>query len=398
MKRTYLNHAGSLLLLFSIGSASFARGAWTQQAKLTPSDSTPNDEFGWSVALQGGIAIVGAPNINTETGAAYVFVQTGGVWTQEAELTPSDAAPWANFGVSVALSGDTAIVGADGWGGFDSYIGAAYVFVRSGTVWTQQAEFKGTQSGTEFGISVALGANTAIVGSWGIPSEAAGAAYVFTRSGPTWTQTATLTPSDSVSGDQFGLRVALSGNTALIGAPFAAHAYVFTSTGTSWSQQAILAAPSGSTSNEFGYALALQGDTALVGAYNTKIQGQQRGAVYSFSRTGVTWTLNTEFAGPKGALEACGQTAALGGTTALIGCNTENTDNGAVGGVFVFEQSGSAWSLTSLLVPTDGGPWDHFGEDGAAALSGGTALIGSSWVVPNTPAPGAAYIFVHTSN
>ena len=172
------------------------------------------------------------------------------VW-QQAELTASDTAAGANFGWSVALSGDTALVGADGVTvDGKSKVGAAYVYTRSGTLWSQQAELPDpdADSGDTFGSSVALLGDTALIGADGATVDgesAAGAAYVYTRSGTSWTLQQTLSEPDPSSGDTFGSSVALLGDTALVGADGATvdgesgvgAAWVFTRSGTSWSPQ-----------------------------------------------------------------------------------------------------------------------------------------------------------------
>ena len=243
-----------------------AGGTWTQQAELTASDAAIGDGFGSSVALSGTTALVGAPYRNYRTGAAYVFSGAGGTWTQQAELTASDAAIGDYFGSSVALSGSTALVGAAG----HNRTGAAYVFNGAGGTWTQQAELTASDAATGdgFGSSVVLSGSTALVGAY-YRNSYTGAAYVFSGAGGTWTQQAELTASDAAIGDYFGLSVALSGSTALVGA--AGHkfntgaAYVFNGAGGTWTQQAELTASDAAIGDQFGL-VALSGTTALVGA------------------------------------------------------------------------------------------------------------------------------------
>ena len=165
----------------------------------------------------------------------------------------------SGFGNSLALSGDTALVGAPG--GFP-VPGSAYVFMRSGATWTQQAELTGASG---FGQSVALSSDTALVGSYYLDAGGAGAAYVYVRSGATWTQQAELTAADGEAGDDFGSPVALDGDTALVAAPRAGSAYVFMRSGATWTQQAELTAADGEAGDDFGHSVALSGDTALVG-------------------------------------------------------------------------------------------------------------------------------------
>jgi MYXO-CTERM domain-containing protein len=155
-------------------------GAWTQQAKLLANDKAAQDQFGVSVALTGDPALVGAHQDDDggkDSGAAYVFARSSGVWTQQAKLLPNDGAEYDWFGVSVALTGDTALVGASG------HIGSAYVFARSSDVWTQQAKLLANDGAENdrFGVSVALSEDMALVGAAWDDDKApnAGAVYVF---------------------------------------------------------------------------------------------------------------------------------------------------------------------------------------------------------------------------
>ena len=200
---------------------------WSQQQELTASDGADSDGFGGSVAMSGTIALIGAPGRDIEQGAAYVFEQSGTTWKQQQELTAPDGASLDEFGLSIAVSGTIAVIGApfaDTNGTYSQ--GKAYVFVQSGNTWTQQQELISSDGvgADEFGLSVGVSGTTAIIGApgmeWlGIPEQSQGKAYVFVQSGNTWTQQQELTASDGVSGDEFGSSVAMSGTTAVVGAP-----------------------------------------------------------------------------------------------------------------------------------------------------------------------------------
>jgi hypothetical protein len=240
---------------------------WTQQAKLTASDGVSNDYFGYSVAISGNTAVTGAVAKNSLTGAAYVFVRSGTAWSQQAKLTASDGAANDYFGDSVAVSGSTAVVGARQ----NSSTGAAYVFVPSGTTWSQQAKLTASDAAPldNFGVWVAVSGSTTVVGAFGKNSNT-GAAYVFVRSGTTWSQQAELTAFDAAQSDNFGLSVALSGSIALVGASGKSSnkgaAYVFVRSGTTWSQQSELTASDSVSNDYFGVSVALSGSNAVVGA------------------------------------------------------------------------------------------------------------------------------------
>jgi MYXO-CTERM domain-containing protein len=253
---------------------------WTQQAELAASDGQQGDSFGTSVALSGGTVIVGAPSHavgnNGWQGAAYVFVQSGTSWTQQAELTASDGAGFDQFGCSVGVSGSTAIVGAwDHEVANNCEQGAAYVFTRSGASWTQQAELIASDGAAldTFGSSVALSGCLAVVAApehrVGV-STYQGAAYVFVQSGSARTQQVELAGGIGAEQGFFGWSVSLSGGTAIVGAsgpphldPWQDTAYVFVQNATAWTQQAELTV-SNSGDERFGFSVS--GSTVLVGA------------------------------------------------------------------------------------------------------------------------------------
>lgn len=202
--------------------------------KLTASDAAFQAQFGISVAVSGNAALVGARNdfsFDSGSGSAYVFVRSGTTWTQQQKLGASDAERDRHFGTSVALSGDTAMIGVPNDHDAGFFSGSAYVFVRSGSNWTQQQKLSASDAAaaTLFGFSVAVSGDTALVGAQSdddlFPNS--GSAYVFICGGTNWTQRQKLRASDLFSGDQFGWSVALSGDTALVGAIGKNSAYVY---------------------------------------------------------------------------------------------------------------------------------------------------------------------------
>lgn len=299
---------------------------WSQQAYLKASNTGQIDFFGVSVAVDGNSVVVGAVNEDSSgidgdqsnndlpnSGAAYVFVRSGSTWRQQAYLKASNPGETDYFGGSVAISGDTVVVGANeedsgsnviNQGEADnstSNAGAAYVFVRSGSKWRQQAYLKASNPGVNdtFGGSVAVSGDTVVVGSRfeasgsiginSVPntsSPSAGAAYVFVRAGVTWSQQAYLKASNTGAGDLFGYSVAVSGDSVVVGAinedggsgiingpqndalTNAGAAYVFVRAGSKWRQQAYLKASNRDDGDGFGYAVAVSGGNVVVGAIN----------------------------------------------------------------------------------------------------------------------------------
>ncbi len=404
---------------------------FVQQAELTASDGAAFDQFSYSVALSGDgtIALVGGRNHtvngNAYQGVAYVFTDSGGSWSQQQELTASDGAANDDFGWSVTLSsdGNTALVGApyhqvNG----NAYQGAAYVFTNSGGNWSQQQELTASDGAAYdfFGGSVALSSDeaTALVGAYGhtVNGNAdQGAAYVFTNSGGSWVQQQELTSSDGTPDNYFGYSVALSGdgNTALVGAynnTFASNyaqgtAYVFTNSEGSWSQQDELTASDGATDNYFGYSVALSsdGNTALIGAWIHTVNGNShQGAAYVFTNSGASWSQQQELTASDGAaFDGFGYSVALSsdGATALVGA-FGHTVNGNTyqGAAYVFTNSGGSWSQQQELTASDGATDDGFANSAALSSYGTTALIGAfRRTVNGNSYQGAAYTFVSSS-
>ncbi|MFA6044264.1 MAG: FG-GAP repeat protein, partial [Phycisphaerales bacterium] len=400
------------------GSASVYRwtgSGWTFEATLTASDGLAGDQFGVSVAISGDTAIVCASfddvGANIDQGSAYVFVRIGTTWTQQAKLTAADGAANDRFGRSVAISGDTVIVGA--WlddVGANADQGSAYVFARSGTTWTQQAKLTAADGAAadEFGISVAVSGNTAIVGAFlddvG-PNADQGSAYVFIRTGAAWTQQAKLTAADGAAADQFGLSVALSGDTAIVGASAddvgananQGSAYIFVRAGTAWSQQAQLIAADGAANDQLGSSIALSGDTAIVGAQNDTIgSNASQGSAYVFVRSGTAWTQQAKLTAIDGAFaDVFGNSVAISGDMAVVGAVVDDIGaNTNQGSAWVFSRIGSKWIGPDLtLTASDGAASDSFGI--SVAISGDTAIVGANGddIGANLD-QGSAYVFV----
>ena len=328
---------------------------WGQQAKMTATDGAANDTFGGNVALSGDTAVIGAlgddDDVNgVDSGSAYVFTRSGTSWSEQAKLSAADGAAGDEFGYSVALSGDTAVIGAarDDDKGNDS--GSAYVFTRSGTSWSQQAKLTAADgaAGDVFSISVALSGDTAVIGA-DLDDEKgdnSGAAYVFTRSGSTWSQQAKLTAADGAAGDLFGIRVALSGVTAVIGAARdddkgdnSGAAYVFIRSGTTWSQRAKLTAADGAANDRFGTRVALSGNTAVIGAILDDDKSDNSGSAYVFTRSGTTWSQQAKLAAADSAADdVFGWSVALSDDTVVIGAPTSIfVLPGGTGSAYVFD-------------------------------------------------------------
>ncbi len=380
---------------------------YIQQQKLTA------DEFGDSVALSsdGRVALVGAPfavlGVLRMKGAAYVFVRSGGTWSQQQKLTADDGLQEFNFGASVALSSDgsTALIGAPRASVSGKVTqGAAYVFVRSGGTWSQQQKLTASDglAGDYLGMRAALSSDgsTALIGAIFATvggNSQQGAAYVFVNNNGTWSSQKLVAP-DGAASDWFGYSAALSadGSTALIGAAGASvsgkvtqgAAYVFVKSGGIWSQQQKLTASDGLAGDSFGCSTALSSDgsTALIGAYSVNAY---QGAAYVFVNSGGTWTQQQKLTASDGAAsDQFGQSVALSadGAKALIGASGGNSHQGAA---YVFVNNNGTWN-SQKLVASGGAAGDSFGWSVALSSDGNTALIGEFGA---NSQQGAAYVF-----
>ena len=305
-----------------------SNGDWTQQAKLDGEND--GDQFGWSVAVEGDIVVVGAHAYDggatlVNSGAAYVFTRTSGVWSQAARLTATFPEAYAFFGGSVALDGNTLAIGSrlyDAGGRLGA--GAAYVFTKdSGTgVWSQAAKLTASTSLqlAYLGYSLAVDGDTVLVGAYGddtVRGElGSGSAYVFDKPSGGWTdgnETAKLTASDRHPSGYFGFSVALDGDTAVIGAsqhsdPItgagSGAAYVFTRQTGVWGEKAKLTPSDAAAGDNFGVSVAVEGDTVVVGSWQDDDNGRNSGSAYVFTKPALGWagTLETlKLTAPNGA-------------------------------------------------------------------------------------------------
>lgn len=292
---------------------------WVSLKTISAGDGQPDDGFGFSVALSGDTVVIGAPGLDVndreDAGAAYVFKRNlGGSdnWSQVAKIVSADVFTDDQFGISVTLDGDTLVVGAHldnvlVSSTFRSNQGAAYVFYRDqggSDAWGHLKKISGSDCITsdQFGISVSLDGDTLVVGARLHDPTAlnnAGAAYLFERNaGGTnqWGEVKKITASDQSAGDQFGQSVAIDANTVVVGANGAdvggqsnqGAAYVFSRNqggANSWGEVKKLLAQDGLTGDQFGNAVALRGDALAVGAPVAEVGSRiQRGAAYAFGR------------------------------------------------------------------------------------------------------------------
>jgi hypothetical protein len=321
-------------------------GEWIEVARLTASDAAAVHGFGRSVSLQGDVTVVGA------AGSAYVFERTGGVWAETAKLTASDGDPEDGFGDAVATDGEVIVVGApnDAVGGI--LCGSASVFMRDAGGWTEQVELTAHDAtgDARFGTSVALDGDTLLVGAPRDPEvgDDAGAAYVFTRIGGVWDEHAKLTASDGEPSGDFGYGVAVDGTMALVGTPGGATAgipggaaYVFTRDAGGWMERTKLTAHDAAADDAFGTSVALEGAIALVGAHGDGDDGAFYGSAYVFTHSAGGWTEQAKLTSgeaPGADWPSFGLAVDTDGRTAIVGAHLMNVSGSDEGVAFVFER------------------------------------------------------------
>jgi hypothetical protein len=398
-----------------------------QLAELTPSTRASNDWFGISIAVSGNTLVVGDFDANIENyGAVYVYVKPASGWanmTQVAKLTSSDNGE--GFGVSVAVSGNTIVVGAANTSNFSrsklnrqnfdlpaAGPGAAYVFVKPASGWkdmTETAKLTASdgQPGDAFGDSVSISGPTIAVGAFFAPDSSgnsfAGKAYVFVRPGSGWlgslNETAKLTASDSQLLNYMGASIAMSGTTVVAGSyghnNFQGTAYVFAEPAGGWSsmtQTAELTASDGKGSDDFGFSSSISGSTVVIGAVNAAVG---KGAAYVFVKPSAGWsnmTQTAELRAPNATQgDGFGQSASISGNLVVVGAPGANVGaNQLQGAAYVFAKPSSGWKNSSTateLTASDGAANDNLGV--SAAISGSTIVAGA----PKSTTPGSAYVF-----
>jgi hypothetical protein len=339
---------------------------------LKPPGAQPDDHVGAAVDLDGKTMVVGASASRNYAGSAYVFMRNGGGFTFEAPLTGSDSAAGDWFGSAVAVSGETAVIGAPNK---NAEAGAVYVFTRTGDGWKEEAQIiaHDTSPGDRFGAAVAIDKDTLVVGA-SQKNSLTGTAYVYTRSNGKWELQTVLTPGDAVPGDWFGNAVAVEGDTIAAGALFwkdgRGAVYVFNRGGSSWSEQAVLSPADGAVGDQLGCGVALSGDTLVAGAQGKTFQ---TGTAYVFVRTGSAWREQARLTtGDSAVNDKFGSAVSVSGNAAVIGTAEKAGSRGAA---YVFYRRNSAWSQRDKLTASDGSGADLFGR--TVTIFSGTVVVGA---------------------
>ncbi len=441
------------------------------------SNTDANDYFGYSVSISsdGNTLAVGtygegsnatgidgdqSDNSAYQSGAVYIFTRSGSVWSQQAYIKASntDAYDWFGFSVSISSDGNTLAVGAIKEGSNATGIngdqsdnsaggsGAVYIFTRSGSVWSQQAYIKAsnTDANDQFGWSVSISSdgNTLAVGTYTEDSNAAGingdqsnnsasqsgAVYIFTRSGSVWSQQAYIKASNTDANDYFGKSVLINndGNTLAVGASGegsnatgingdqsnnsaggSGAVYIFTRSGSVWTQQDYIKASNTEANDYFGRSVSINndGNTLVIGASGegsnaTGINGDQSdnsaggsGAVYIFTRSGSVWSQQAYVkASNTDAWDSFGRSVSISsdGNTLAVGTGNEDSNAAGINGdqsnnsasqsgaVYIFIRSGSVWTQQDYIKASNTGGSDHFGNSVSISNDGNTIVVGAT--------------------
>lgn len=402
--------AGIIGCLFLAGVVC-ADAAWQQQANLFASERAENNYFGYCVSISGDYAITGelyGVGNEADAGSAYVFIRDGDNWLQQAKLTADNGAAGNKFGHSVSVSGDYAIVGAPYTSDLEDNCGSAYIFKRYGDDWIQQAKLTASDAAMDdlFGYSVSISGSYAVVGArYGDGNEIdTGSAYIFKRSGESWTQQAKLSAQDGAEGDNFGVSVSISDGWVIVGAPCAAgmkgssgSAYIFGLDGETWTQKAKLTASDGRSQDRFGSSVSISGDRLIVGAEMDDCNGIQNcGSAYIFDKPAAGWVDMTETAklkAPDGeADDRFGESVSVSGDYVIAAAGYDDDNGSQSGSAYIYRDYGAGWFMQEKLTASDGEIYDRFGI--SVSLSDKRAIVGSAMKDCNEVKNcGSAYIF-----
>ncbi len=355
--------------------------------KLLAADGAAGDLFGQSVAVSGDYAIVGAhlhDSNGIDAGAAYIIRRTGTTWVQETKLVASDGTAGEWFGYSVAIDGNLTLVGVprDEVPGLAG--GSGYVFERQGAEWVEIARLTSSANQAQaLGWSVSISGDYAMLGSPGddVPADAAGAAYVFQRQGATWIEMPRLLASDGASGDEFGRSVSINGDVAIVGSIFdndlgsnSGSAYVFRREGATWVESAKLIPSDGAAGDFFGVNVSVNDNFAVVGAYHNTENGGSSGSAYMFEWNGSSWPQATKLTASDGTIgDQFGKSVSIDNDLVVVG--TESVNGLKRGSTYVYQREGDIWSELENLTASDGSPNDLFGS--SVAIDSLTLIAGA---------------------
>jgi FG-GAP repeat len=413
-----------LTLLFFVQQDVLKAAVGPPLTKVTPSVPQPSDEFGFSVSLSGKALLVGAPRRvrnSTQTGEAFVFQsQPSEAWSQTAALAPNDLSDGDEFGSSVAISDDTAIVSARRDDDRGEVAGSAYILQRDHggpASWGQVKKlYASDAAGFDiFGDAVAISGDTAVVGAFGKDGhggDRSGAVYIFERNhgGPdAWGEVAKLTPSNPTGFNTFGTSVAISDDTIIVGASaddnrgdMIGSAYIYQRDAErpgGWREVSRIRPSDSSPLNKFGGSVSIFGTTALIGAFWDNDKGNRAGAAYVFEQDQQNtdiWSEVAKLTAADGAAEDWfGNSVAISDEFGVVGSLQDDDQGPYSGSAYVFQRNAGGlnnWGQVNKVIGEDVVGFNFFGN--SVAISNNLAVVGAYDDGPNGDGPGKAYVFL----
>ena len=378
---------------------------WVLDQKLLASDGASDDWFGFSIDIDGEYAIIGAQwdDVNgiVNAGSAYIFHYDGEHWVEEAKLSASDGEEGDWFGHSVSISGQYAFISAVSDDTVGAVSGSVYVFKHEGTDWIEEQKIlvqpDGGASAIDFGWSVCIEEDYALVGAINDDDcgDSSGSTYVFQYDDTRWNQVQKLLPADGKAWAFFGYCISIDGDSAIIGArcdEYTGAAYIFTLEGTTWVETQKLVAADGDGGDYFGKAVFLKGQYAIVGAHYDDDNGEESGSAYIFYYNGSSWIQQAKIIASDGeAEEEFGDAVYINDEYALVGVQFDDDQGMYSGSAYLFKRDGAIWVEQAKLLPPDGGYWQQFGN--AVFMTDESAFVCSLYDDENGLYSGSTYIY-----
>ena len=400
-----------LALLFVVTSTTHGAVPVTSQLKLIADDAFKDSGFGWAVAIDGNTAVVSAFADYDNLGAAYIFERSGSGWHQVSKLTASDGVEGDFLGISMALDGDTVVLGAaldDNDGGTDA--GAVYIYVKPAGGWPAETQetvkltSPSAASDRGFGGAVALKGDTLVVGAPGKDDALVpGDVFVFQGAGASWSPKAHFSIAGLTGSDSYGSILDFDGNTIAVGAFGQENSkgavYLYSRPAAGWSDKsydAMLMADDAAAKDFFGGSVAVDGDMVLVGSNGDDDKGSKSGSAYLFKQSGNSWTQQLKLTASDGmAADNFGYAVDISGSTLVIGAS--NFSDGASDSVYIFTRSGTGWTERGEITDPDNKDGSKFGSSVAIDSTATTVLVGAFGADAGSDRAGknagAAYLF-----
>jgi hypothetical protein len=399
---TLLISTAAFSIAVNVKNINTSSRGWTETQKIITADGALDDRFGCAVEIDGDSAIIGAyfDDVNTKTnaGSAYVFVRSGSTWTQQAKLTASDGDTDDEFGFSVAIDGDTAIVGSPMDDDLGASSGSAYIFIRTGSAWSLQQKILHADgaTGDEFGRSVSIDEDYVIVGAPRKNSEQ-GFSYIFKRSANVWTQ---MTKVGATGSNKLGWSVSISMPCVAMGA-FGTNnnigaAYIYELVGSSWMGRGTYTASDGATMDLFGTSVAIYGDHLVCGAPGHDHVASGAGATFVFEKAATGWATMTETqeitASDAAGSDGFGKSVSVDGNNIIVSSPDDDDKGLSSGSAYIFSRGTSTWTEVAKLLASDGLAQDYLGW--GVSVDGNSAIAGA-YAEDNTNGneAGSAYLF-----